>query len=117
MLNNEEKQIAKSIQSKYLPKTEEKSEIEKLISLDKKVKSPALIFAYTFGIAGILIFGLGLSLALKVIGNLTYLGITIGVIGLVMICVNYSMYSLILNSRKRKYGSEIIKTSSKLLND
>ena len=43
-------------------------------------------------------------------------GIIIGVVGLVMALLTYPMYKKILNSRKKKYASEIIKLSDSIMN-
>ena len=50
------------------------------------------------------------------IDNGMIFGIVIGVVGMAMAPVNYPMYKGILNSRKRKYGAEILKLSDKIMN-
>ena len=85
--------------------------------MDRRIKRPAEIFAYTFGTAGTLILGTGMCLAMKVIGNLAPLGIAIGLVGIAMVTVNYFIYRHILTSRKKKYGAKIIALSNELLGD
>ena len=95
-------------------------EIDQLKALDKRVKMPAYVFAYTFGVIGALILGLGMCLAMNVIGGtipLMIIGIAVGVIGLAMVSVNYFIFTKILASRKAKYAAEVIAQSQKLLND
>ena len=80
------------------------------------VRRPAAIFAYTFVILGALVLGVGMCLAMEVIGSLMPLGIVIGVIGIVMVAVNYPIYKRILSQRKKKYAPEIVALSDELLN-
>ena len=112
-------------QSKYIEKifkqytTKEPTELDNLKSLDKKVKTPAKVFTYIFGIIGSLILGTGLCLAMQVIGGTTPLmitGIVIGIVGIIMVSINYSIYSKILSKRKSKYADQILQKSNDLLN-
>ena len=64
---NTDKIIAESIAKDYAPK--ENSKIKALRKLDNRAKLPATIFTYSCGIISSLVFGLGMSLAMKVIGN------------------------------------------------
>ena len=42
--------------------------------------------------------------------------IVIGGIGMLMALINYPIYKGVLNSRKKKYGAEILKLSDKIMN-
>ena len=112
--------IAQKIRAEYTEKEATHSDVETLRSLDRKVKRPAEIFAYTFGIVGSLVLGTGMSLAMKVIGaSLSWgmpVGIAIGLIGLAMVGVTYPLYDEILKKRKAKYADDIIALSDKILN-
>lgn len=107
---NTDKIYAERIASEYAPK--EDSKVKALKRLDSKAKQPALIFAYTFGIVCSLILGIGMCLAMKVIGPgntlQMVLGIIIGLIGIAGVSVNYSIYKKLLQNGKNKYGQEII---------
>lgn len=97
----------------------EVSKFEELKALDRKVKSPALIFAYTFGTLASLILGIGMCLAMKIFGNSTilmFVGIGVGLLGIGMCTLNYKLYEIILNKRKAQYSDEILKKSNELLN-
>ena len=113
-----EKVIAENIKNQYAVR--EKTKLDKLVELDKKVKTPAEVFAYGFGVVGALTLGAGMSLAMKVIGtSLPFampLGIAVGVVGLAMVGANYFLYKKILESRKAKYGKEILALSNQILN-
>lgn len=96
------------------------TKLDELKALDKKVKRPAKIFSYVFGTLSSLVLGTGMSLAMKVIGtNLSFalpLGIGVGVLGILLLSVNYPIYKAILNRRKKKYEKQIIQLSDSLLN-
>ncbi len=102
------------IRAQYAPV--QKTKLDELKELDKRVKRPANIFAYTFGTIGALVLGTGMCLAMKVIGNMMPLGIVIGLVGIGMVSVNYLAYQKILRSRKKKYAKEIFALSDELLN-
>ena len=113
-MNKNEKLIAQKIRSRYVEK--KTTDIDNLRELDKKVKMPAIIFAYVFGVIGALVLGTGMCLAMKVIGSSVALGVVIGLVGILMVAVNYFIYSYILNFRKDKYSKEIIALSDKIIN-
>ena len=113
---SEKEKIVKHIKEGYEPKT--KTKYDELIALNKRVELPAYIFAYTFGIIASLILGLGMCLAMQVIGTgipLMVLGVVIGVIGIALVSVNYPIFLAIMKSRKKKYAEKIIALSDELL--
>ena len=59
---NTDKIYAEAIANEYAPK--DTSKVIALKKLDRKAKSKANIFAYTFGVAMSLIFGLGMGCSL-----------------------------------------------------
>ena len=113
--------IIEKIRLRYTEnKEKEVSKLEELKNLDKKVKRPAQIFAYTFGTGSSLVLGTGMSLAMKVIGtSLSFampLGIGVGLLGILLVSINYPIYKKILGKRTKKYSKEIIELSDSLLN-
>lgn len=114
MTTNETNYLQK-IANEYKNPEKSISKIEQVKELDRKVKRPAEIFAYTFGIVSSLIFGLGMCLAMKVLGNMMILGIVIGVLGMGLISVNYPLYKTILKIRKKKYAKKIIELTDTAL--
>ena len=116
-MNGVERTKVEYIRRQYVEQQPVKTKIEALKELDRKVKNPAEIFAYTFGTVGCLVLGTGMCLAMKVLGDMMVLGSVVGIIGIAMVCVNYPMYKKILARRKKKYGTEIIKLSNDLLNE
>jgi hypothetical protein len=109
-MENLDKIYAESVAKEYSPKND--SKVVALRKLDNKAKLPATIFTYTLGIISALVLGVGMCLAMNVIGpnNTTslILGIIIGAVGIAGICVNYPIYKKILSKFKAKYASDII---------
>ena len=107
-----------NIKNSYCP--QEESKLQQLKALDSKVSRPAKIFAYVFGSIGSLVLGTGMCFAMKVIGaTLPYtmpFGIAIGILGIIMVSANYSIYTRKLAKRKRKYEKQILALSNELLN-
>lgn len=106
------------IRSQYTEK--EITNVEKLKQLDKKVKLPVKVFAYVFGSVSSLVLGTGMCLAMKIIGDgvafLMPLGIVIGLLGILLVSINYPIYKKILKGRKEKYAKQIIEISDGILN-
>ncbi len=120
MNRNDQQFMAQKIRTQYMEKTP--SELDALRELDAKVKRPANVFAYTFGSISAIIMGAGMSLVMTDIGvtlgitSTLVPGIAIGVVGLGMALLTYPMYKGILASRKKKYGTEILELSGKIIN-
>lgn len=119
MTNKEDKDLVEKIKSEYewTPKTPTK--VEDIKALDKKVKQPALIFGLSYGIAGSLVLGTGMTLAMKIIGAsvaaLMPVGIVVGLAGIGMMVSTYPIYNKILEKRKNKYKNQILEKSNEVL--
>lgn len=112
---NTNKIYAESIAKEYAPKDD--SKVIALRKLDKKAKTPANVFAYTFGIITSLVAGLGMCLSMQVIGGTTALmivGIVIGIIGFVGMGINYPIYKNLLEKGKQKYAFEIVELAKQI---
>ena len=121
MNKNDQQFAAQRIRAQYVEK--QTTELDELRALDAKVKRPANIFAYVFGVISAIIMGCGMSLVMTDISDMIglsadpmLLGIIIGSVGLVMALINYPIYKGILNSRKKKHGAEILSLSDKIMN-
>lgn len=120
MNKNDQQFMAQKIRTQYMEKTP--SELDALRELDSKVKRPANVFAYTFGSISAIVMGAGMSLVMTDIGATIGIasalvpGILVGALGLGMALLTYPIYKGILNSRKKKYGAEILKLSEKIIN-
>lgn len=102
--------------------TEKKAtDLDTLRDLDRRVRRPASVFAYIFGSISAIIMGAGMSLIMtdisSVIGISHHMsvGIAVGLAGMALAAVNYPIYRGILNSRKKKYASEIIELSDRII--
>ena len=109
---NTDKIYAESIAKEYAPK--DNSKIIALRKLDAKAKLPATVFTYTCGIISSLVFGTGMCLAMRVIGDNMILGIIIGIIGMIGCGVNYPIYKKMLESGKKKYAYEIVELAREI---
>lgn len=114
---NTDKIYAQQLANEYTPK--DTSKVIRLRKLDKKAKQGANIFAYSFGIFSALVFGIGMCLSMKIIGNgstaLTVLGIIIGIIGIALVSVNYPIYKKLLEKgKKKKYAFEIVELAKEI---
>ena len=110
-----DKIYAESIAKEYAPK--DHSKIIALRKLDHQAKLPANIFAYSFGIASCLVAGLGMCLAMQVIGSGTImmvLGIFLGLLGFACCGINYPIYQKLLKKGKEKYAYEIIELAREI---
>lgn len=113
---NTDKIYAASIANEYAPK--DASKVIALKKLDKKAKSGANIFAYTFGIVMSLVLGTGMCLSMKVIGDgsttMMIVGIIVGIIGIAGVSINYIIYKKLLESGKKKYAFEIMELAKEI---
>ena len=119
MNKNDQQFMAQKIRTQYMEK--QSTELDALRELDAKVKRPANVFAYIYGSVSAIIMGAGMSLVMTDIasilglGDMMIPGIAIGVVGLGMALLTYPIYKVILNSRKKKYSTEILKLSDKII--
>ncbi len=113
MENNIE--VVEKIKSRYFQEETVKTDYDKLVELDKKAKRPAKIYSYIFGIIGTLVMGFGMCLSMKVLFNVMWLGVIIGLVGIVMVSCTNILHKNLLQQGKNKYSKEILDLSNKLL--
>lgn len=113
---NTDKIYAEAIANEYAPK--DTSKVVALKKLDRKAKSKANIFAYTFGVITALVLGVGMCLSMGVIGGgstvITVVGIIVGIIGIVGVSVNYPIYKKLLENGKKQYAFEIMQLAKEI---
>ena len=114
-LTEQEREKVISIQNQYKTKANQKSKLEVLHQLDKKVKVIPNVISIFLGIVGTLIFGLGLTLVLH--WGIYVWGIILGFVGCLPIGLAPLSHNKIYNKLKLKYGDEILKLSGELLNE
>ena len=121
MNRNDKSFMVEKIRTKYVEKQD--SSLDELRKLDKKVKTPAEVFAYIFGSISALVMGAGMSLVMTDVatmlglGDMTVPGIAIGVVGMALAIINYPIYKGILSSRKKKYADKVVELSNKILSE
>lgn len=115
-MKNLDTAYAQRIASEYDQKPA--SKLIALKKLDQKAKLPAAIFTYTFGVLGALVLGVGMCLAMGVIGTgLSFampLGVAVGLVGIAMVSVNYPIYQKLLAEGRKKYAFEIMELAKEI---
>lgn len=113
---NTDKIYAEAIANEYARK--DTTKVVQLKKLDAKAKRPANIFAYTFGIVSSLVLGVGMCLAMKVIGDGSIVsfgvGIGVGLLGILGVSINYPIYKKMLEKGKKQYASDIIRLAKEI---
>ena len=119
MSSNDQEFLVQKIRTQYTEK--QHTELDELKALDRKVKKPANVFAYTYGTAGAIVMGAGMSLVMTDIGTILGLtaamvpGIAVGIVGLGMVLTTYPIYKKLLEGRRKKYAPQILALSEKLM--
>lgn len=106
------------IRKKYLQQGE--SKMEELKRLDRYVQSAGTLESLCVGIGGALVFGLGMCLAMQVIGSgvvAIVFGILFGIAGAGGMIVAYPLYRKIFNRTKEKYTARILELTEELTSD
>ncbi len=116
-----EQEEIKRIRKKYAVPAEEEDKMAQLRRLDAGVYSKATTAALVIGIIGALVMGLGMSIVMTDIGAALgtilamVVGVGIGVIGIVLICLAYPMYIRTLKKEREKIAPEIIRLTDELM--
>ena len=116
-----EQEEIKRIRKKYATPVEEEDKMAQLRRLDAGVYSKATTAALVIGIIGALVMGLGMSIVMTDIGAALgtilamIVGVGIGVIGIVLICLAYPMYTRTLKKEREKIAPEIIRLTDELM--
>lgn len=112
----------KRIREKYAPPVEAEDKMETLRRLDGKVTSKATTAALTVGIIGTLIMGTGMSLIMTELGNLlgsfflaVIVGLSLGVAGILLVCLAYPVYNRTLQKGREKAAPEILRLTEELM--
>ena len=103
------------IRKKYLPR--EESKFEELKRLDYTVQNSGMMESLCAGIGGALVFGLGMCLAMQVIGSgviLIALGVLLGIIGMGGMLAAYPVYRKVFDKTKQKLAPRILELTAEL---
>lgn len=104
-----EQQEIEQIRQKYIPKTE--SALDQMKKLDHQVTQKATMFAIAFGIVSALVLGLGMCLTMVWAEQFFYLGIVIGVVGIICVSLTLPLYRRVLAKERHKVADTIIQLS------
>jgi len=118
-----EQEEIKAIRKKYAAPEQTGDKMAQLRRLDAAVTQKATTASLVFGIIGALILGIGMSLAMTDIGRIIGLaggmamlvGILIGIVGIVLVCVAYPVYNFIIRKEREKAAPEIIRLTDELM--
>ena len=118
-----EQEEIRNIRKKYAAPEKAEDKMEQLRRLDAAVTQKATVVSLVFGVIGALILGTGMSLAMTEIGEILGLqgatamlvGILIGIIGIVLVCVAYPVYNRIIKKEREKIAPEIIRLTDELM--
>ena len=101
-----------NIRKKYLPRGETK--LEELKRLDSLVQNSGVTESLCAGIGGCLVFGLGLCLAMEVIGHMIWLGVILGLIGTTGMLAAFPVYRKFFNKAKAQHTPRILELAAQL---
>ena len=116
-----EQEEIKAIRKKYAASEEAEDKMTQLRRLDASVYSKASTAALAVGIVGALIMGIGMSLFMTDIGAVLgtvlamIIGISIGVVGIVLVCLAYPIYNRTLKKEREKIAPEILRLTDELM--
>ena len=115
-----------AIRKKYTPtEPEDVDNITLLRNIDSEVTRKATVRALTTGVIGALLMGTGMSMLMTDIsskagldsGISLLIGIVIGMVGLIIMCVTYPLYNHILERERARVADEVIRLSDELLGE
>ena len=107
-----------AIRKTYLPQEPDKMEqLRKLHGIPTKKAQAASL---TLGITGALIMGTGMSLCMTELrgllgGTAMWIGIPVGIAGMVLVALAYPLYRRVLKKQREKIAPEILRLSDELL--
>ena len=101
-----------AIRQKYLPR--EESKLEELRRLDLQVQRSGIGESLSLGIFGCLVFGLGMCLAMEVIGSIMWLGVIVGILGVILMLPAYPLYHRISEKTKQQLLPRILELTDEL---
>lgn len=113
-LTAEERKYIHCVRGQYMSESSS-AKSERLIMLDKRVRNAPKATAIAVGVAGVLIFGLGMSMFLE--WEIKLWGVVIGVLGCLIAAGSYPIYRLARKKNKEKYAEEILRLSDELLGE
>ena len=108
----------KNIRKKYA--APEDNKMEQLRKLDRQVTQKTQVWAIALGVVGALILGTGMSIAMTDLtgflgGTAMFVGIPVGLIGIVLVALAYPVYNRILKKERQRIAPEILRLTDELM--
>lgn len=100
----EEQREIDGLRRKYVPEASEDN-LERMREIDRRVTRRATLQAVLIGIAGSLVFGLGLAVVVRM--NLMLPGIVVGCVGIAVMAAMPSLYGTLLKRERKKAAPRI----------
>lgn len=116
-----EQEEIKAIRKKYAAPEQTEDKMAQLRRLDAGVYSKASTASLVVGIIGALIMGIGMSLVMTDIGEMLgtvlamIIGISVGIVGIVLVCLAYPIYNRTLKKEREKIAPEILRLTDELM--
>lgn len=116
-----EQEEIKAIRKKYAAPEQAEDKMAQLRRLDAGVYSKASTASLVVGIIGALIMGIGMSLVMTDIGEVLgtvlamIIGISVGIVGIVLVCLAYPIYNRTLKREREKIAPEILHLTDELM--
>ena len=106
------------IRKKYLP--QEPDKMEQLRRLDRGASQKAQAGAIALGVIGTLVLGTGMSLCMTKLsgflgGTAMFIGIPVGIAGIILIALAYPLYNHILKKERQRIAPEILRLTDELM--
>ena len=116
-----EQEEIQNIRKKYAAPEEDK--MERLRRLDASVTGKATMIALISGIIGVLLLGIGMSLAMSELGAILgfsqsmalLIGIIIGLFGIILVSLAYPLYNHVIKKERVKIAPESLKLTEELM--
>ena len=114
----EQQKEVEAIRKKYLQ--QETDKMEQLRRLHAVPTQKAQAASLAVGIIGALIMGTGMSLCMTELGcflggTAMFIGIPVGIVGMVLVALAYPLYNRVLKKQREKIAPEILRLSDELL--
>jgi len=118
-----EQEEIKNIRKKYVTPEACEDKLERVRRLDKGVHNKATTKSLIIGVIGALIMGIGMSLIMTDFGKIfgvyenmaLYIGIPIGVAGIVLVCFAYPVYNRVVKKERERIAPEILQLTEELM--
>lgn len=114
----QQQQEIQTIRKKYLPPEENK--MEQLRKLDRSATQKAQAYSIALGVIGALILGSGMSICMTdlaaFLGEMAlFVGIPVGLVGLVLVALAYPVYNRVLKKERERIAPQILRLTDELM--